>query len=408
MNFSLGFFVGGQTLAGILGSLVTLGYGSDGKHGANYMQTTAASVASMSGLAVTVQAFVWLGLPLPPTWQLVVYLTCIGMFGIGVGMLYTPLLVDRLRLTYPSGLAVANILRALTDPRLLRRSVGMLGSGIGAGLLGGVWPRRAALARGDRVQRLDVRRGHDRRRAHRPRRAGRRAGQLGAMPWFVSIGWLPPTDPFRKITFLIALGMILGAAILDVCMVLWQAWQRLRAPRRARDRARSAGSVAARRHAAPARLDRLLGRGGGGLGSSYFGAPVGFLLFALALVFVFALVNGISVGISDSNPISSAFVVTVVLLAALGLRNRRSGLMAATVLLVSTSVACDMQQDRSTGWRLGTNRDHPVPLPGGGRADGRDPGRRAGASSSWPPTRCCGSTRRRCPPTSSRPSGRRR
>jgi uncharacterized oligopeptide transporter (OPT) family protein len=26
------------------------------------------------------------------------------------------------------------------------------------------------------------------------------------------------------------------------------------------------------------------------------------------------------------------------------------------VLLVSTSIACDMQQDRSTGWRLGTNR----------------------------------------------------
>ena len=26
------------------------------------------------------------------------------------------------------------------------------------------------------------------------------------------------------------------------------------------------------------------------------------------------------------------------------------------MLLVSTSVACDMQQDRSTGWRLGTNR----------------------------------------------------
>ena len=30
--------------------------------------------------------------------------------------------------------------------------------------------------------------------------------------------------------------------------------------------------------------------------------------------------------------------------------------MAGTVLLISTSVACDMQQDRSTGWRLGTNR----------------------------------------------------
>jgi uncharacterized oligopeptide transporter (OPT) family protein len=43
-------------------------------------------------------------------------------------------------------------------------------------------------------------------------------------------------------------------------------------------------------------------------------------------------------------------------MAALGLRDPAVGLMAGTVLLVSTSVACDMQQDRSTGWRLGTNR----------------------------------------------------
>src|SRR5438045_2183314 len=38
MNFSLGFFVGGQVLAGILGSAVTYGYGAEGKQGANYMQ----------------------------------------------------------------------------------------------------------------------------------------------------------------------------------------------------------------------------------------------------------------------------------------------------------------------------------------------------------------------------------
>ena len=30
MNFSIGFFVGGQVLAGILGSAVTLGYGAEG------------------------------------------------------------------------------------------------------------------------------------------------------------------------------------------------------------------------------------------------------------------------------------------------------------------------------------------------------------------------------------------
>ena len=56
MNFSLGFFVGGQVLAGILGSVVTYGYGADGKHGANYIQTMAASVAGLSGCALVVSA----------------------------------------------------------------------------------------------------------------------------------------------------------------------------------------------------------------------------------------------------------------------------------------------------------------------------------------------------------------
>src|SRR2546425_10562328 len=50
MNFSLGFFVGGQVLAGILGSVVTFGYGAEGKHGANYMQSMAASVAGMAAM----------------------------------------------------------------------------------------------------------------------------------------------------------------------------------------------------------------------------------------------------------------------------------------------------------------------------------------------------------------------
>src|SRR5437764_9216952 len=121
MNFSLGFFVGGQVLAGILGSVVTYGYGSEGKHGANYIQTMAASVAGMSGMAVLVQAMVWLGLPQPPIWKLILYFTCIGMLGVGVGMFYTPILVDRMQLPYPSGFAVANMLRALTDKTLLRR-----------------------------------------------------------------------------------------------------------------------------------------------------------------------------------------------------------------------------------------------------------------------------------------------
>ena len=81
---------------------------------------------------------VWLGLPEPPAWQLVLYFLCIGMFGVGVSMLYTPIVVDRMQLMFPSGFAVANILRALTDRSLLKRSIAKLGGGMGVGYLFGV------------------------------------------------------------------------------------------------------------------------------------------------------------------------------------------------------------------------------------------------------------------------------
>src|SRR3990170_2883450 len=73
MNFSLGFFVGGQVLAGILGSVVTFGYGAEGKHGANYMQTMAASVAGKGGEGGVLPAITWLGLPDPPVWHMILY-----------------------------------------------------------------------------------------------------------------------------------------------------------------------------------------------------------------------------------------------------------------------------------------------------------------------------------------------
>jgi uncharacterized oligopeptide transporter (OPT) family protein len=43
-------------------------------------------------------------------------------------------------------------------------------------------------------------------------------------------------------------------------------------------------------------------------------------------------------------------------MAALGLKDPGVGMMAGGVLLVACSVSADMQQDRSTGWRLGTPR----------------------------------------------------
>ncbi len=355
MNFSIGFFVGGQVLAGILGSTVTLGYGPEGRHGANYMQTAAASVAGMAGMGVLIQAMVWMGLPQPPLWQLILFMGSIGMFGAGVGMLYTPVLVDRLQLTYPSGLAVANILRALTDPVLLRTSVARLGTGVGLGIAGGLAGAKIGFIGALELSTSTL--GAGMLVGARIGIAALVAGVTGTLliPYFTAIGWLHAGEPFRKITFLIGLGLIMGAAILDIGQILIEAARRWRAPPAARpdhglDPAQQVGV---------GRLLAWVAFWGAALvwvGATVLHQPVFFMAIAMVLVFVFAMVNGISLGISDSNPISSAFVTAVVLMAALGLKDPRVGLMAGGILLVACTIAGDMQQDRSTGWRLGSSR----------------------------------------------------
>lgn len=355
MNFSLGFFVGGQVLAGILGSTITYGYGPQGKHGANYIQTTAASVAGLSAMVVVVQCMSWMGMPQPPTLHLVLYILCIGMFGAGVGMLYTPILVDRLKLTYPSGLAVANILRALTDPALLRRSVATLGGGMFSGLAVGIATAKVAWLGATGLSMSTLGAGMV---------SGVRVGVpalVGGLvswsmaPYFVSIGWLQPGEPFRKITFLIALGMIMGASIIDLALIAHEAVQRAR-------KLATDAAIAEQEPWKKTHITRLLawvlfwGAGIVVTGTQLLGQPVAYILFALALVFLFTLVNGISQGLTDWNPISSAVVVSILLMAAMGLKDPAVALVASTALLISISVGSDMQQDRSTGWRLGTDR----------------------------------------------------
>ncbi|MCP3144646.1 OPT/YSL family transporter [Pyxidicoccus xibeiensis] len=355
MNFSVGFFVGGQVLAGILGSAVTYGYGAEGKHGANYMQTMAASVASLCAMSVLIQAMVWLGMEMPPAWHLMLFVGCVGMFAVGVGMLYTPLLVDKLQLDYPSGLAVANILRALTDKRLLKVSISKLGGGT---LLGAVvaWTT-------EKVQWVA--------------QLGTSAATLGAgmivgsritvpavvmavfgaalTPYLREIGWMGPNDPFRKIGFLLGLAMICGAAAVDLSLLAVQAAKRISA----RSTVQAGAEEEAWKKVNMTRLVAWVVVWGAAtvlVGTLVLGQPLGWLVFGLALALLFVLINGISYGITDQNPISSAFVISVMLMSLMGLTNPLVGLMAATILLISTSVGCDMQQDRSTGWRLGTNR----------------------------------------------------
>ncbi|WP_163997868.1 OPT/YSL family transporter [Pyxidicoccus caerfyrddinensis] len=355
MNFSVGFFVGGQVLAGILGSAVTYGYGAEGKHGANYMQTMAASVASLCAMSVLIQAMVWLGMEMPPAWQLILFVGCVGMFAVGVGMLYTPLLVDKLQLDYPSGLAVANILRALTDKRLLKASISKLGGGTLLGAVTAWMTEKVAFVASIGTSAATV-------------GAGMIVGSritvpaivmavIGARvtPYLREIGWLAPSDPFRKVGFLLGLAMICGAAAVDLSLLAVQAAARIRS------RA-TAVADAEEESWKKVNMGRLvawvLGWGAATLlvGTLVLHQPLGWLLLGLALALLFVLINGISYGITDQNPISSAFVISVMLMSLMGLKNPLVGLMGATILLISTSVGCDMQQDRSTGWRLGTNR----------------------------------------------------
>ncbi len=365
MNFALGFFVGGQVLAGILGSTVTYFYGPEGKHGANYMQTMAASVAGMAAMGVLIQAMVWLGMPLPPTWLLITYYLCIGMFGVGVGMLYTPILVDKLQLTYPSGLAVANILRALTDVRLLKRSVGTLGGGIFGGIglsiivyKVGAWleelKEKPAAILTWAASFSAVTFGGGMIVGARISVSAVLVGGIGLLmrPWLIANGYIGPDDPFRKIGFIFALGTILGAAIVDLTLLARDAMKQVRAPKT--DAVPATGPKA--------NVGRLLlwvGFWGVALAivaTQMLHVPLGWVIMAIVLAFVFQMINGISQGITDQNPISSAFVVTVLLMGLLGLRDPLIGLLGGSILLVSCTVGVDMQQDRSTGWRLGSDR----------------------------------------------------
>jgi uncharacterized oligopeptide transporter (OPT) family protein len=363
MNFSLGFFVGGQVLAGILGSVVTYGYGAEGKHGANYMQTMAASVAGTSAMAVLIQAMVWLGLPVPPMWQLVIFFTCVGMFGCGVGMLYTPMLVDRMQLMYPSGYAVANILRALTDIRLLKRSIGQLGGGtllgFGVGLQDKITPLFFSSEMVEKISDIGASSSTFGAGMIVGARIGIPAIVVGCIgkaitPFLVEIHWLEPGQPFRKILFIVALGGILGAAVVDMTLIGFKAVARIRekateveAPTEEWKKTNTSRLIAwvVFWGIAVAIATHVL-----------FNTPWLYVFVAIGLVFIFVMVNGISTGISDSNPISSAFVITVFILAAFGLKDPGVGLTAAAILLLCTSSGVDMQQDRSTGWRLGTNR----------------------------------------------------
>src|SRR5262249_10086264 len=144
-------------------------------------------------------------------------------------------------------------------------------------------------------------------------------------PHLIAIGWLRPGDSYRKIGFIISLGTILGAVILDLTLILRQAVLRLqnKSPEPPRPIEDWKG----------VNLWRLVlwvifwGAATVIWGSAMLHQPVKFLTVGAGLCLLFVLVNGIALGISDFNPISSAFVMSVFMLAALGLRDPGVGLL---------------------------------------------------------------------------------
>jgi len=181
---------------------------------------------------------------------------------------------------------------------------------------------------------------------------------MAIVGWFMTpslraAGILGAKDPFRKIGFLVGLAMIFSAGIVDLTFIALEAVKRIRARSREATPPVQSGGLSTGR--------LVLWVVGWGIAlvlvaTMLLGQPVGWVLFAIVLVFLFVFINGISQGISDWNPISSAFVVSVILMSAIGLRDPIVAMMSASVLLVSTIVGVDMQQDRSTGWRLGSKR----------------------------------------------------
>ncbi len=196
-------------------------------------------------------------------------------------------------------------------------------------------------------------------------------------PYLVSIGWLKPGEPFRKIGFIIALGTILGAAILDLSADP--------DPGRAPVPAAGARSRPSRRRTGSGSTCcgwccgwLFWGAATVVLGSQVLHQPVFFLAVAVGLCFLFVLVNGISLGISDWNPISSAFVLTVFILAALGLRD--PGVGAAVRVHSADRVQRGRRHAAGPLDRLaaGHQPHRAVPLPGHRHRHGRGAGGGAG------------------------------
>lgn len=344
MNFRLGFFLGGSILAGALGSVIVFVYGKEARHGANYIQTLVSAMGSLAAMSAVIQTHYWLDLPLPSTGYLILFAMSTGLFGMGIGTKFTPLLVDRWQLKFPSGKAVADMLRAFTDVKLLKKSLATLfGGAFFSFLLAmGKIPFPASWAVQGATTGAGIIVGA---------RIALPAVVMGAIGWLLtpyltSIGWLEPGQDYRMIGFYISLAMIFGASVVDVAPAVSSSVKKL-----------LKGEIGnSRKQGAPIWWIVLSGAVMVLTAWLAFDVPLFYVLLAVLLATMFCLMNGISVGVADANPISSAFVVTVLLLIVAGVKAISVALMCSMIVFIAVANGVDLLQDRRTGSYLGSNR----------------------------------------------------
>ena len=355
MAYKIGFFIGGSALAAIIASGFAFAMYPDrlqGAHAANMGQTAASACGTLSGLiAVMLQAFYWIGAGDDfNLWGMIVFTLASAMLGIGIGMLQTPLLVDRMALKYPTGFSVYKILRSLMDPEQLRRAFKWLFGGIAGGFIttakapailarnhfdAGVFG--AGLIVGPSIV--------------LPALMG---GVIGVYltPGMTDLGWLDESHPtFRHVAFFAGLAMILGAAIIDVGFIIRKGTEVYRGTR----------DAAGEDYKVPSWVKTwtfLWAIAAVATGWLLLGLNPFYLLIAVGLSFVFVLVNGLSTGIADANPVTGAFVLTILILVFMaGIGDKAAALMTGTMVLMTIGSGVDMQQDRSTGRRLRSDRN---------------------------------------------------
>ena len=195
-------------------------------------------------------------------------------------------------------------------------------------------------------------------------------------PYLRAVGVLGANDPFRKVGFLVGLAMIFGAGIVDLTFIALEAVERVRAPARRPRRPSQSGGLSTGRLVA---VGRRLGHGAGRSSRRCCSASRSATCCSRSCWCSCSCSSTASrTGISDWNPISSAFVVSVLLMSAIGLRDPIVAMMAASVLLVSTHRRRRHAAGPVDRLAAGIEARDPVPLPGGRHRDGRRAVRGAG------------------------------